>query len=438
MFLWLFAPLALATAPLTAEEVESYGQSLQAMARDGCTPEAIAPFVDAEALVATDADPEVRALLPDALCALWEGAELDHGYVAEASSPERGLLYRIPVGGPTYGDKIEGYRSGDSVALYVRHRDELVRRTSSGPWLRYYRFGLGRAVDGTIVATRVEALHLGQDTVELTRLLSLPFTGAEVPTREAALLEARLWLRWGNVRAKVDRARKAAFVLPTDLMWESRRSIPVTCTGTGDRRCERQALTGWLVRTPAFARRASKVLKPLLLQSPDERELALEALRAAGRISPGAASKASAEIRPRFPGDASVALVAFNALVQQARFDEAETTLDDLEAAMGPDPYLHAMRGELALERGHWGTARKWCAKAVEQAPLMSRPYWTVIREAVVRKDHAVTAEWLSALRTATGNGISEVDLPELGYLKGFLASPEATEMVQQWRASAL
>lgn len=423
--LWLAIGWA-AASDITQQDVDAYGESLEEVIRAGCTPATIAPLMAQEL---DDAGERLRGWLTRGMCLLWVDADAEQAYVPGESDPERGALMRVPMTGSSLGKErtfesserwLQGYLNASANPRLFPRRD----------WIQYYRLELGRR-EGRVVATEIHAVHLGQSTSELVRSLLVPLDrteGQEPDADVVRLQEARVWLH--SRRPPVDMARDWAW--PANPWWFGRGVRSVTCSTEA---CGFGSLRGSRRQRARHARVAlSKHLLPRA-ESPDPPlAVVLESLRAATPLSHAQLAKVVSIAESTFPGHEGVALGIVNAHLARRDFVAALRAMDALHDALPEEPFIHVLRGEVSLSLGRGGEANKWLAKAVEQAPQMLRPYWMMIQYGVMADDDERVAHWITLLRTAHPDVVTERTLRRNAFLDDFMRSPEAERMLSRWR----
>ena len=133
--------------------------------------------------------------------------------------------------------------------------------------------------------------------------------------------------------------------------------------------------------------------------------------------------------RAAFPGDPSLHLVSIDALTVRKQFAEAHAALTGLDEAVGGDPYLHSVRGNLYVMEGKYEQAETIVQLLLENDPRDLDAHWLQISIAVGLKDHSRTAELLTKVRDELG--VTLVDLRELPDYSEFVKSAAYEEWLK-------
>ncbi|HUG52367.1 MAG TPA: tetratricopeptide repeat protein [Vicinamibacteria bacterium] len=130
----------------------------------------------------------------------------------------------------------------------------------------------------------------------------------------------------------------------------------------------------------------------------------------------------------RFPEDAALNLLLVDFHFQKKQYDAALATLDRLGQAVGGDPHLDVLRGNLLYGKGDVRAAQAAFWKAVSGDPTSFAPYLALIDVAVAQKDHAETARLLTVVEKG-GAGIP--DLTTVPAYADFVRSDEYRTWMQ-------
>jgi hypothetical protein len=109
-----------------------------------------------------------------------------------------------------------------------------------------------------------------------------------------------------------------------------------------------------------------------------------------------------------FPNDPALYLIAIDYLVMKQRYDETVTTIEQLDEAVGGDPYLEAMKGDVRLQQGKPDEAIQHAQAAIDADPTLELPYWLMVAVSVETEDFESTARWLSRIEETLKLDISQ------------------------------
>ncbi|MCE9572353.1 MAG: hypothetical protein K8W52_04290 [Deltaproteobacteria bacterium] len=154
----------------------------------------------------------------------------------------------------------------------------------------------------------------------------------------------------------------------------------------------------------------------------------------AGRISPTAYAQAAAERARRFPDDKPTPFAAMNRAFMRADFDEALHQLDLMDAEIGGDPLLDALRAGVIAQRNHPGDraiAAALAAHAVVAEPELAMSHAVQLGIALAQGQWATAVTALDDLARQVGFTVPEATLSKMPNAASFLATPE----YQAWRA---
>lgn len=174
---------------------------------------------------------------------------------------------------------------------------------------------------------------------------------------------------------------------------------------------------------------AAYALLPKTLQQ--EKSIFLMQLRASPKLGLHGWQKTMAEARRLFPNDPTFDLQLMGDYNQQGKHDEALAALERLEKSLGGDPYLLLLRGNLYLQTGNFGNAKKWLDNAITAEPGLVQARLSRINCALYQNDFAEVVKQLEALE-ALGEQLA--DLTKVSGYKRFVASPEYRNWMQSRR----
>jgi len=138
--------------------------------------------------------------------------------------------------------------------------------------------------------------------------------------------------------------------------------------------------------------------------------------------------RAVEDFRKYHPDDPPPDLMIIDALFYEKKFDEAQTSIENLKKAYFDDPYLDFLSGNLDALDGKIDAAKAKYERALEREPTLAEPMWALLELALDEQDYAEAARWMSHAVTQCDivfPGIHENDL-----YAGFIQSPE----FEEWR----
>ncbi|HXY34339.1 MAG TPA: hypothetical protein VEI07_08935 [Planctomycetaceae bacterium] len=110
--------------------------------------------------------------------------------------------------------------------------------------------------------------------------------------------------------------------------------------------------------------------------------------------------RAIEDYRKYYPNDASVDLVALDAFTVRKDYKRAMEGVERIDKAVGGDPYLKVLRGNLFVVQGQLDAAWKMDEAAVAEEPTLTPAYFALVAIALQKRDFAKTAELLSDLES--------------------------------------
>lgn len=120
-------------------------------------------------------------------------------------------------------------------------------------------------------------------------------------------------------------------------------------------------------------------------------------LTAASRVGGVDLPLAARDFQTAFPGDPAFDVVGLTFLRQKDP-DAYLATIARLEARVGGDPYLVALRADAYLDKGDARAAKEWAGRAVREEPALEHGYWPLVDLALAERDFAETARLLDAI----------------------------------------
>lgn len=147
---------------------------------------------------------------------------------------------------------------------------------------------------------------------------------------------------------------------------------------------------------------------------------------AAARLEDAEYLQAIDEYRRLFPGDASIDLISIDSYLMRKQWLDAHQAIDRLDAAVGGDPYLQFIHGNLHVQEGDLEAARTRAETLLQRDTLDQDAHWLLISISLARKDHAQTAKYLAKMRDELKVELG--DLTQVPDYAEFIRSPEYAE----------
>lgn len=177
------------------------------------------------------------------------------------------------------------------------------------------------------------------------------------------------------------------------------------------------------------AAEALKIYAELPDSMKSEKYALIVRLQAASQVSPKESMDALEALRKAYPGDPSIPALSLDPLFLARKFDEVISAVDELDTAVGGDPFLQSFRGSVYLEKGDADQARASAKKAIEQEKTLDAGYWTLVTISLRTKNFRETVEWLNAIEKNLG--ITFQDLTTIDTYAEFVKSPEYAEWMK-------
>jgi hypothetical protein len=172
-------------------------------------------------------------------------------------------------------------------------------------------------------------------------------------------------------------------------------------------------------------------LPPALQQ---EKSFQILGVRAAAGVSQPDYLQALEEFRRDHPGDASVDLLSIDYDVLKRQYDESLGCIERLNQAVGGDPYLGFLRGNVLRTAGRLADAKAELEKTVAQEPTLDAAYWCRINVALGERNHADTLAWLKRIVDACAMKIDFNQMRAAPDYAAFVASPQFAEFDDWYR----
>jgi hypothetical protein len=128
------------------------------------------------------------------------------------------------------------------------------------------------------------------------------------------------------------------------------------------------------------------------------------------------------DFRKRYPNDPMIDLISVDAYILRKAYDKALESIDRVDKAIGGDPYLKVLRGNVLLRERKLDAARDMAQDAIAQEPNLLRGYYALLDISLARRDYADTVKWL---KKAESLGASFGDLTGFTAFADFVKSPE-------------
>jgi hypothetical protein len=128
------------------------------------------------------------------------------------------------------------------------------------------------------------------------------------------------------------------------------------------------------------------------------------------------------DFRKRYPNDAMIDLISVDAYILRKAYDKALQSIDRVDKAVGGDPYLKVLRGNVLLLEKKLDAARDMVQNAIVQDKNLLRAYYALIDISLARHDYADTVKWL---KKAESLGVTFGDLTAVTAFADFVKSPQ-------------
>jgi hypothetical protein len=152
-------------------------------------------------------------------------------------------------------------------------------------------------------------------------------------------------------------------------------------------------------------------------------------LQAGSQVSPKESMDALEALRKAYPGDPSIPALSLDPLFLAKKFDEVIAAVDELDKAVGGDPFLESFRASVLLEKGEPDKARAAAKRAIEQDKMLDVAYWTMVTISLRTKNYKETVEWMNSIEKNLGMAFQ--DLTTIDTYAEFVKSPEYAEWMK-------
>jgi hypothetical protein len=150
---------------------------------------------------------------------------------------------------------------------------------------------------------------------------------------------------------------------------------------------------------------------------------------AAAQAGPEEHSAAIDALRAAYPETPGLALACIDLHARRGEQEECLAAIDRLDARIGGDPYLDAVRATACFVARDYPQATRLIEQAIGAMPDLLQLYWLRLAIALAERDHDETAAWLD--RITARFGVACTDLEQVPDYAEFLKSPE----YRDWKA---
>jgi hypothetical protein len=134
------------------------------------------------------------------------------------------------------------------------------------------------------------------------------------------------------------------------------------------------------------------------------------------------------DFRKHYPNDPMIDLISVDAYILRKSFDKALEAIERVDKAIGGDPYLNVLRGNVLLRENKLKEAREMVQNALVTDPNLLRAYYALIDISLAAHNYADTVKWL---KKAESLGVTFGDLTAVKAFEGFAKSREYKEWLQ-------
>lgn len=195
------------------------------------------------------------------------------------------------------------------------------------------------------------------------------------------------------------------------------RAVKVTVIDATDQVAEFQAL----LKSGQYAQ-ALEAYEELPERLRDQKDFLLKRLSAAGQLGTDTWLRALADVERALPEDPVLELLLLDKHRLEGNVEGEMEVLERLRSRV-KDPFLHYMRGLMALELKRTPEARASFEAAIKGDPTLQGPYIRLFSLHVEQKEYAHAVRTLENLEQSSGFRLQAIKaIPEL---EGFLQSPE-------------
>lgn len=136
--------------------------------------------------------------------------------------------------------------------------------------------------------------------------------------------------------------------------------------------------------------------------------------------------------RAAHPNDPSLAILSIDFHLLRKEYDACLKALDEIDAAVGGDPYLQLLRAQVRIQEGKFEAAQVAAEKAIRDDPTAREGYTTAALAAVKQNRHADAARYFRQM-VEKADAVPDFDVIRTeGDWAAFAASPQLTEL-ERW-----
>jgi tetratricopeptide (TPR) repeat protein len=132
--------------------------------------------------------------------------------------------------------------------------------------------------------------------------------------------------------------------------------------------------------------------------------------------------------RQKYPDDPAIDLMSIDYHYFKKEYDKGLLCLERLNKAVGGDPYLLVLQGNLMSEAGRYPEAKTEIEKAVQQEPTLEEAYWARITVSFKEKNHPDTLTWLKKVVEKCKVTVDEKEMGKNAEYAAFVKSPQFQE----------
>jgi len=134
------------------------------------------------------------------------------------------------------------------------------------------------------------------------------------------------------------------------------------------------------------------------------------------------------DLQKYFPNDPMVNMILIDGYTLREQYGKALEACDQLDKAVGGDPYLKSLRAGVLVKQNKLDAARDMAKKAVVEEPTLLRGYLGLIEISLNRHDFVDTLVWI---KKAEGLGIQFGNIPNAPAYADFVKSPQGKEWLK-------
>jgi predicted Zn-dependent protease len=158
-------------------------------------------------------------------------------------------------------------------------------------------------------------------------------------------------------------------------------------------------------------------------------------LLAAARLDTKPYAQALDDYHKLFQNDPTADLLSIDAFFLRGEHDKSLAAIDRLDKAVGGDPYLDVMRGNILFGKGDADAAKRMGARAVKADPSLYAGHDLLLSIALKQNDHPETARRLAIFQDRFNMDFG--DLSGAEGMAAFRQSPEYKAWLNRQRGAA-